>query len=276
MSHRPLFSVIIPTYGRPQFLARAVESVQAQTIRDWECLVVVDGGEVPEVADDPRVRLVVRDSNGGAGAARNTGCAASVGRALAFLDDDDTWLPDRLELAMDGFASAPVVVCFGLAGDSLEWVGKWEGQVWDTILDIKAPSVNGVALKREVFVPFDESLRGAEDVEWLLRLSKRTTFTTVGRPGFVRGNADTERPDALPRLDGVEDLLEKHADYFSSHRRAAARCWKYYGETSYRVGRTSQARRGYLNAFLAQPSWSSLVLLMAATVRPVPSARRSR
>ncbi|MBI4259617.1 MAG: glycosyltransferase family 2 protein, partial [Actinobacteria bacterium] len=99
----PLFSVIVPTHGRPAYLAEALASVAAQTIEDWEAVVVDDASPEPvEVPDDPRFRLVRRDENGGPGAARNSGLAAATGRYIAFLDDDDLFTPDRLEVALEG------------------------------------------------------------------------------------------------------------------------------------------------------------------------------
>jgi glycosyltransferase involved in cell wall biosynthesis len=254
VSPDPLFSVVIPTYGRARMLGDAVASVQAQTVGDWECIVAVDGGEPPPAPADPRVRVVTRSVNGGAGAARNTGVEHARGTHVAFLDDDDTWLPNRLELALEGLQRAPVAACFGISDGKVSWVGEWEGDVADTILDTKAPSVDGLAVRRSVLLPFDERFRGAEDVEWLLRMAQVAPFATVPQPGFVRGNAGTARPDALPRLDGVKLLMETHAGYFASHPRAAARCWSYYGEASLRAGLQAQSRRAYARAFRHRPT----------------------
>src|SRR5512144_2193690 len=93
----PTFSVIIPTYGRAKFLSEAVASVLAQTCADFECIVVDDASPEPAtVPDDERVRLSRREENGGPPAARNTGIDAACGTYVAFLDDDDVWVPTRL------------------------------------------------------------------------------------------------------------------------------------------------------------------------------------
>src|SRR6476661_8300940 len=93
----PMFSVIIPTYGRSSLLAEAVASVLAQSFSDFECIVVDDASpEAPTLPDDLRLRLIVREHNGGPPAARNTGIASATGAYVAFLDDDDVWRPDRL------------------------------------------------------------------------------------------------------------------------------------------------------------------------------------
>lgn len=265
------FSVVVPTRGASELLAGALASIQAQTVDDWECVVVVDGGDCPDVPDDPRISVVVRDAPGGAGAARNTGIANSGGTNVTFLDDDDTWLPERLELAVEGLHRAPVAVCFGLNDGVVSWTGEWEGDVADSILDVKAPSVDGLAVRRDVLVPFDERFRGAEDVEWLLRQARRAHFATVPRPGFARRTTETPRPESRARVAGVRLLMDVHADYFASHHRAAARCWAHYGESASRAGLRRQAIEGYARAFRHRPS-RHLLRATLATLRRRPAS----
>jgi len=97
-----LVSVVIPTHNRSQAVCRAVASVQAQTYKAFEIIVVIDGNDPATIAalallSEPRLRVLVHGINKGPGAARNTGVRAAVGRWVAFLDDDDEWLPNKLE-----------------------------------------------------------------------------------------------------------------------------------------------------------------------------------
>ncbi len=94
-------SVIVPLYNKAPYVRRALDSVAAQTFRDFELIVVDDGStdegaSVVESFGDVRVRLI-RQENAGPGAARNRGIKEARGEVLAFLDADDEWLPTYLE-----------------------------------------------------------------------------------------------------------------------------------------------------------------------------------
>jgi glycosyltransferase involved in cell wall biosynthesis len=107
----PAVTIVLPYFeGRP-FLARAVESVQAQTRSDWELIVVDDGSADPAervIAGirDPRLRLV-RIAHGGKGRALNRGIAEARAGILAFIDQDDLMLPGRLGLQLAALDKAP-------------------------------------------------------------------------------------------------------------------------------------------------------------------------
>ena len=103
MSGTPRFSVVTPAWNAAATLAATVASVRAQTLPDWEMIVVDDGstdatrtlaGEL--AAAEPRLRLIAWDDNRGPAAARNAGIRAARGRFIAFLDADDLWYPAKL------------------------------------------------------------------------------------------------------------------------------------------------------------------------------------
>ena len=99
----PKISVIMPVYNSKQFLRMAVDSVLNQTFKDFELILVDDGSKdgsgavCDEYAQiDARVK-VIHQENGGICSARNTGMKAAVGEYLAFIDNDDEYLPNLLE-----------------------------------------------------------------------------------------------------------------------------------------------------------------------------------
>lgn len=93
--------IVIPLYNKRQTIARAIRSIQGQSMTDWRLLVVDDGstdgsGEVVRAMDEPRLELI-EQANQGPGAARNAGIARARAEYLAFLDADDEWYPWYLE-----------------------------------------------------------------------------------------------------------------------------------------------------------------------------------
>jgi glycosyltransferase involved in cell wall biosynthesis len=101
----PKVSAVIPTYNRAQFLERAIRSVLDQTFQDFEIVVVNDASPDEGATDavvkdfrDPRIKYFRHETNKGIGATRNTGVLNSSGEYIAFLDDDDAWLPQKLAL----------------------------------------------------------------------------------------------------------------------------------------------------------------------------------
>ncbi|MEV6969363.1 glycosyltransferase family 2 protein [Hamadaea sp. NPDC051192] len=114
MQVSPRVSAVIPTFGRPELVVRAVRSVLAQTMADLEVIVVVDGpdeatGQALAGLGDSRLRVIELPEKGGAQNARNTGVRAATAPWTAMLDDDDEWLPQKLEkqLAAAQAATAP-------------------------------------------------------------------------------------------------------------------------------------------------------------------------
>lgn len=101
---KPLVSIIMPAYNAEQVIASAIRSVQAQTIREWELLVIDDCSQdktaeiVAQIAkDDSRILLYSNEKNLRVAKSRNKGLSRCRGKYIAFLDSDDKWQPDKLE-----------------------------------------------------------------------------------------------------------------------------------------------------------------------------------
>jgi glycosyltransferase involved in cell wall biosynthesis len=115
-----LVSVVIPTKNRPLSVKRAVASVMGQTLLEIEVIVVIDGfddktqAELAKI-DDPRLRIVQLPESQGGAEARNVGVAEAKGEWIAFLDDDDEWLPQKLERQLEAAklseSNFPIISC---------------------------------------------------------------------------------------------------------------------------------------------------------------------
>lgn len=109
----PKVSVIIPYYNREHTIALALQSVLAQTLVDWEVVLVddasrVDPGEiVSRIVPAERLQVIRQPTNQGPGAARNAGVRAARGEYVAFLDSDDAWMPEKLEHQLRAVLALP-------------------------------------------------------------------------------------------------------------------------------------------------------------------------
>jgi len=108
----PQVSIITPVYNAASWLPATIASVRAQTLADWEQLLVDDGSTDDSIAiiqsaaaQDPRHRLLRTPMNSGPSAARNLALDSAQGRFIAFLDADDLWLPEKLAQCVEWMTS---------------------------------------------------------------------------------------------------------------------------------------------------------------------------
>ena len=230
-ANEPEISVIIPTYGRPDLVVKAVASAAAQTIRDLEIVVAVDGGDPKTLAalegmDEPRLRILPLDRRRGNAGARNAGIAAARAPWIALLDDDDSWRPEKLarqiELAREAGAAFPIVCCrFEAVGNGARFV--WPaalprpGQpISEYLFTRRGPAVTGAVqtstflVRRALFerVPFDEALNRYVDLDWLLRAARIDGVELVFVPGdpLSTYHIDDDRSRISNELDWQRDI----------------------------------------------------------------------
>jgi glycosyltransferase involved in cell wall biosynthesis len=185
---QPLVSVVIPCYNYGRFLGDAIASVRAQTLRDFEIIVVDDGSTddvTPGVLDalegpDRSADLtIIRQENQGAPAARNTGMRVAKGLYICCLDADDTMEPTYLEkcvLLMEGNAGVSLAYSWLRVTGAEERVWKSESLDLDRLRYYNHVSISAV-FRREVGLEdggFCDAMReGYEDWEFWLRLGAR-------------------------------------------------------------------------------------------------------
>jgi cellulose synthase/poly-beta-1,6-N-acetylglucosamine synthase-like glycosyltransferase len=193
---RTTVSAVIPAYNYGRFLKRAIESVLAQT-RPLDEIIVIDDGSTDDTREvvshfGDRVRYIYQE-NGGLPYARNRGIAAATSDWIAFLDADDWWLPEKIQLQLDAASQDPAV--------ALVYTGMWlvtpEGtrtlqpaievhRLWPTLRYCNCVSNGSAAMIRKSALlaegAFNESLRACEDWDMWIRLARKYKFACVPEP----------------------------------------------------------------------------------------------
>jgi len=193
----PLVSVVIPTYNRARFISQSIESVEQQTFKNYEIIVVDDGSndntaELLQLRYGKKIVYIRKQDNQGLAAARNTGVEAARGKYIAFLDDDDQWLPEKLEMQvvlMQHNPSLGLAYCNAyLVNESntliKEIQGSKRGYIFDDMLTSNHFGISSVLLQKKVFLEtglFDECLSALEDWDLWIRVSKMYEVDFVNR-----------------------------------------------------------------------------------------------
>ena len=199
MTRRNTVSAVIPTRGRPDLVVRAVRSALAQTYEELEVIVVVDGPdpateEALHQLEDKRLKVIPLPQAVGAGQARNIGAQSAEGDWIAFLDDDDEWLPEKTGLQMDRAKNSkftyPIVSSQLYARTSryqLIWPRTEPYQPLSEYLLARNSWSYGEGLLSTITllvpkdllfeVPFRSGLKRHQDFDWILRA---TEYAGVG------------------------------------------------------------------------------------------------
>lgn len=195
---RPTVSVIIPAHNRERFIGDAVNSILAQTLTDFELVVVDDGSTDATTAlvsaiGDPRVRLVRHERNRGIPAARNTGLEEAQGKYIAWLDSDDTARPHRLEEQVRFLESHPEVAMVGCCAGKIGPAGKRKrgsripplapSEVGAWLLFRSAFQQSSITGRADVLkdYPYHDDNPVCEDLDVFLRLQKSHVLLNLPR-----------------------------------------------------------------------------------------------
>ncbi|WP_319475723.1 glycosyltransferase family A protein [Marispirochaeta aestuarii] len=203
----PRVSIIIPAYNRYPLLTEAVESVKAQSFRDYELIVVDDGSDddTPRFRNDEDVRYLQIPHCGMPGAVRNRGVEGAQGEYIAFLDSDDLWLPEKLcrQLTMlDAQPAVPLVHTREFWRRGAKTVSQKgqkharEGNIFSDALWKCTIGPSTVLMRKAVFEElggFDESLEVAEDYEFWLRVTSRYPVAYLDEALTVKRAGDWEQ-----------------------------------------------------------------------------------
>ncbi|MBI4709168.1 MAG: glycosyltransferase family 2 protein [Candidatus Portnoybacteria bacterium] len=240
----PKVSIVIPTHNRPELLKEAVESVLNQTYQDFEIIIVDDGlekrgDEILPLFNDARIFYIKHNEEKGGAAARNTGIGEAKGEFIAFLDDDDEWLQDKLKNQMELFekSSEDVGFCFSAVKniyDDKEELSNVPQGVDDYFeLALRRPKgflTSSLIVKKRVFDNvgcFDEKFPSHQEADLMIRIARKYKGIGINWP-LVKMNMQNHSHiggNLSGRIRGRQMLLDK---YFSEYQKRPAVLAKHY------------------------------------------------
>lgn len=283
----PVVSVVVPTRNRAAMLRRAIASVAAQTFADFE-LIVVDDASTDDtlsqlaVDPDPRLRVLSCPRAGGAPRARNRGVAAARGRFVAFLDDDDEWLPQKLERQLEVFARGPERL--GLVHGGSTVVASATGRVAHRVVPGPGVSVEpgdflgeisfttSVVLVRRRYLDevgvFDESLAGSQDRDLWIRLAGACDFDAVPEVLVRRFIHGAQITTSLPaKIRAKQQIIAKYRRELGARPRDLSQHLWRLGILQCVAGDRAAGRRAFLGSIAARPwqrsAWHDLLTSFA-------------
>ena len=230
---KPRISVVLPVHNRADVLGRAIRSVLDQELREFELIIVDDGSaddsvNIAKSFKDDRIEIVELVENRGGNVARNTGLRTAKAPLVAFLDSDDTYLPEKLQHVVAEFEARPeldlLVDSFIKVQPSGTRVARKNPVIDDRATFRRAlftrqlwkatPSISG---RRDAIlsVMFDETLRRLQDFDFLIRASETVNCASTDAVLWVKywdANAISGQDNMIPA--NVE-LVRRHPEYLS-------------------------------------------------------------
>lgn len=241
-----LVSGVISTHNRtPDIVERALKSILGQTYTNIEVIVVDDStsdfeerDEVKSVVEsysDRNVRYIRHEKCQGACAARNTGLAAANGEIIGFLDDDDEWLPEKVEKMLPSFADPEVGLVYSHCqftddSNSEVHVKDFEchtGYVYDELLSVVnfIGSTSFPLLRKKAVIEaggFDILMQSSQDLDMWIRVAEnyKVDFVDAVLNNYHVHTGDRITTNFTKRVKGTERLIEKNIEYLKKHKPA--------------------------------------------------------
>lgn len=232
LTNEPKVTVIMPAFNMQLYIDEAIRSVLGQTYKNWELIIINDGSTdgTEDIArkylSDPRI-VYIKQENKGLSAARNIGIRTSSGELIAFLDSDDFWLDNKLELQVRYFVKHPKAAilhsaCSILRANKLYTPLKYvtffswrlKGFIYKKLLDENIISVLTVILRKEILSDvglFDEKLWGGEDWDLWLRISRKYKIGFINKILAVYRYNSSGMTKNLEKFErAIREVIEKH------------------------------------------------------------------
>lgn len=267
-------SVIIPTRNRAHFLKQAIDSVLAQTFTDYEIIVVDDGSTdaTKEALKEygGKIRYFFKVS-GCAAVTRNFALSQSRGEYIAFLDDDDIWLPNKLEVQMNILESNPDLGFLSHQASFTDETakaitGQWQkkastSESFAGLYEESFIHTSSIVIRKQLLEQaggFDESLLTTEDYDLWLRLSKICKFKYFYTPlTLYRMHPKNKHKNAVQKVGDRVRVISKpentaHLNFVGKRIRVAKEYYN-YAQWLQDLGQYWHASKCYFKAVLSYP-----------------------
>jgi glycosyltransferase involved in cell wall biosynthesis len=264
----PTFSVVIPTYNRAELLRRALRSLAAQTYKNFEVIVCDDGSTdatkqvCASFSGDLAITYIWEENWGGPARPRNNGLKVARGLYIGFLDSDDWWYPDKLEVIAKYFPESDVVYhdLDVLTPEGKKYFKRMRGRKLnsspfiDLMVNGDALSNSAVVIKKSLVdqvggLSEDRLLIAAEDSDlWLkiARITNRFRYIPKSLGAYCRweGNATQMSEKQIAR---VKALSQSHKSFLTGEDKKQHEMLLSYmvGMTRYRMGLSDDARAAF-------------------------------
>ena len=230
----PILSIIVPCFNSEEYIKETIDSIKAQKLQDWECIIVNDGStdksEViisENIVNDPRFKLITTE-NGGVARARNIALSESVGKYILPVDSDDVLMPDYSYNAVKFLEENPdyslyygCVQYFGM-GDFIEypmWINYRQMLLQDCIC------VTAI-YRREHGIKvggYNESLEAMEDYDFWIRYLYNNDKVKISREvGFKYRNHPDSRHHSVPfkrKKEIRKEIIQLNKEIYEEYRK---------------------------------------------------------
>lgn len=290
----PLVDVVIATHNRPQLLRAALDAALAQSYRGRIAVTVVFDRSEPDHSlelqtADRSVRVITNQRTAGLAGARNSGIQAGSGDLVAFCDDDDQWLPTKIEKQVEVMQSSSALTC--VTGIIVEYEDRRVSRVptsesvqFGALVrnrTMEAHPSTVLVRRRALLGPIglvDEEIPGSygEDFDWILRAAQSGSIAVVEEPLVrVRWGQSLFSQKWQTIVDAIDYGIAKHPA-FSVDRRALGRL---LGRRSFALAALGRRREALISAqrsFRCWPGERRIYLAIAVALGLVSSERLMR
>jgi len=292
---KDMISVVIPTHKRPVLLKRAIESVLNQTVLPSEILIIDDAGskdseQIVNNFNQDFVRYIHNVDGQGASSSRNLGAKLAMSEFVAFLDDDDEWLPTKLEKQSKLIRSGNLDACFSQIKIQYENTDisyatkskKGKNYITDILMENYVGGTISAVIRKQVFMSigeFDLNYKAREEYDlWIRLITNNYAFDIVQEPLAIAylslENRQRISSSINNYISAIDRLNEKHKEAINAQlngkqkKQRVVMQYEFLAAQAASIGLKKESVVYYTKSLLVKPSLKSLVGLFFSAISP--------